>query len=87
MSTIGEAVAQAVAKQVFMFSLASCFLVGAVGITVGYVFGRRTAPPSAEEAMRTEERLKLLKKLSPHQQELLGINLTPHERKALGGGR
>jgi hypothetical protein len=73
------------AKQFLIWVVAPCLVVGAVGIS--YAFGRWTAPPSAAEAMRREERLELLKQLSPRQRELLGVNLTPHERKALGIGR
>ena len=81
--SFGNAIAGAVAAQTLMWLLSFCLVVGAIGGTVGYAVGRLNSPPSAMETMKAEERLQLLKTLTPYQRKLLGINMTSYERKAL----
>jgi hypothetical protein len=72
--SFGTDIAAGVAAQVFVRLLAIVVAVASIAGTVAFVAGRMTAPPSAYQQMRENDRQDLIrqKNLSKHDLELLG---------------
>lgn len=73
--SFGGAVAEACAVQVMKVIFLVAIAATVVGATTGVLIGRATAPVSAYEEARQQDRRLIIERLSPRERKILGLEL------------